>query len=215
MKLFCRVLPLPIVFLCLVSFMTVGAGIAKGQSITFSPAEKPIVIPGGFAPFGNIASDPAGNLFFPIDKGTNIMTVGKVSPTGVFTVSSPLPANHSVGYVKTDRSGNLYVVDESTNQVLRITPAGASTIVATDTVFNFNDDFAIDGTGNIYVVDPNNKQVLKFASAGGKSALPLSPGLLLVVSLWTEMRMSTYRTIPITGSLRSLLPLCYLWSKAV
>jgi len=171
MKLFCRVLPLPIVFLCLVSFMTAGARIAKGQSITFAPAEKPIVIPNGFPPSGNIASDPAGNLFFPIDKAGNITTVGKVSATGAFTVSSPLPAGHGVAYVKTDTSGNLYVVDRDTNQVLRITSAGASTIVATDTVFNFNDDFAVDGTGNIYVVDPNNKQVLKFASAGGKTAI--------------------------------------------
>ncbi len=171
MKLFKQFVPSLVSGLAVLFLAALTAGAALAQSITFSPAEKPVILPTGSGPFGNIASDPNGNLFFPIDKGGNITTVGKVSPTGVLTTSSPLPAGHFVGYVKTDASGNLYVVDANTNQVLRITPSGATTVVASDAVFNFANDFAVDGTGNIYVVDPNNKQVLKFTPAGVRTAI--------------------------------------------
>jgi len=83
MKLFPRVFPLPVVFLCLVSLMTTGVRVASGQSITFSPAEKTLLFPAGVGPFSSITSDGAGNLFFPLAVGGSRSTdVVKVSPAG-------------------------------------------------------------------------------------------------------------------------------------
>lgn len=182
MKLFCRIFSLPIVFLCLLSCMTAGVGTAAAQSITFAPAEKPITIPAGNPPFGNIASDSSGNLFFSIDKRGNLTTLGKVSANGVFTTSTPLPTGDAIGYVKTDASGNLYVVDDTTNKVFRITPSGTQTVAATDSVFNFVDDFAVDGAGNLYVAVPPSKEVFKFTPAGVKTifASGFAPGGIAV-----------------------------------
>lgn len=181
MKLFGRVVPSLVFFLCLLSFMTAGAGIAVAQSVTFAPAEKPIVFPANINPFGNIAVDPSGNLLFAIDEQASIVTLGKMSPSGVLTTSTPLPSGNFIGSVKTDASGNVYLADSTTGQLFRITPAGVLTVVASNNAF-FEGIFAVDGSGNIFVTDPGRTQVVKITSAGVTTTLAsgFAPGGIAV-----------------------------------
>lgn len=155
-----------------VALLALGAPFyAAAQSVTFAPAEKAIILPSNIGPFGNIAVDSAGNLFFPIINANSpfqLNTVGKLSASGVLTTSTPLPSGDSVAYVKIDSSGNLYVENNSTGQLVRITPAGASSVVATNNVF-FDNDFAADGSGNVYAINPSSSDVLKFTAAGASS----------------------------------------------
>jgi sugar lactone lactonase YvrE len=180
MKLFCRVLPLPIVFLYLVSLVAAGAGVAAAQSITFAPAEKPIALPSNVVPYFAIAADPMGNVYFPDELSPN---VDKVSTSGAFSVAEVSSGVRCVGDVKTDLSGNLYIADGCKSQLVKITPSGATSVVTsvngifigqrftTNLNENLLEDFAVDGAGNVYISDPPNLQVLKVAPSGAQTAI--------------------------------------------
>jgi sugar lactone lactonase YvrE len=77
-----------------------------------------------------------------------------------------------------DNNGNIYVTDQGTNQVSRITAQGVTSILAgsgnqgsTDGTgagasFNKPAGIAVDGNGNVYVADNGNNKIRKISSIG-------------------------------------------------
>lgn len=84
--------------------------------------------------------------------------------------------NHPSGITK-DGAGNLYVCDRDNHRILKITPAGVSSVFAGGTMgftngtgasAQFNQPYAItiDASGNLYVGDRINHAVRKITAAG-------------------------------------------------
>jgi len=84
--------------------------------------------------------------------------------------------NHPSGIVK-DASGNLYVCDRDNHRILKITPAGVTSVFAGGTMgfvngtgasAQFNQPYCItmDGAGNFYVGDRINHAIRKITAAG-------------------------------------------------
>lgn len=137
-----------------------------------------------YAPAG-LAIDASGNLFVA-DMGNNL--IRKITPTGVVTTFA---GSGSAGYTDatgTNASfsapsalafgtdGSLYVADNGTGLVRKITPGGVVTTLAgnhtqgyinavgTSASFNSPSGIAIDATGNIYVAEPQNRAIRKIAT---------------------------------------------------
>jgi len=141
-----------------------------------------------------VAVDPDGNVYIA-DGESN--TVDKVTPAGILTVitgagthspiSSPLPPGPAASYnnltpyaVATDSSGNLYIGDDSSNDVLKVTPAGTLSVyagdgtygaptsgaVATATSIGSPYGLAVDSSGNVFIADEGSELVEKVSPAG-------------------------------------------------
>jgi hypothetical protein len=141
-----------------------------------------------------VAVDSAGNVYIA-DGESN--TVDKVTPSGTLTVitgagthspiTSPLPPgpassfNNLVPYgLAVDSAGNLYIGDDSSYDVLRVTPAGILSVyagtgsygtptsgaVATSTPNGGPYGLAIDGAGNLYIADNGNELIEKVSPSG-------------------------------------------------
>ena len=141
-----------------------------------------------------VAVDSSGDVYIA-DGESN--TVDKVTPSGTLTVitgagthsptSSPLPPgpassfNNIVPYgLAVDSSGNLYFGDDSSYDVLKVTPAGTLSVyagdgsygtptsgaVATSTGIGGPYGVAVDGAGNVYIADNGNELVEKVSPAG-------------------------------------------------
>ena len=141
-----------------------------------------------------VAVDPDGNVYIA-DGESN--TVDKVTPSGTLTVitgagthsptSSPLPPGPASSFnnitpyaVATDSSGNLYIGDDSSYEILKVTPAGTlsdfagngtygaptSGAAATATSIGSPYGLAIDGSGNVYIADEGSELVEQVSPAG-------------------------------------------------
>ena len=117
--------------------------------------------------------------------GTTISTLlptntGGVVPAKNYGLSQPF-ANLSGSYaygVAIDGSGNTYVSDFYHHQILKITPAGVSSVLAgsgiagsangTGTAASFNNPWglALDSQGNLYVSDQSNQLIRKITPSG-------------------------------------------------
>jgi sugar lactone lactonase YvrE len=94
----------------------------------------------------------------------------------ISTISSGLTLPDDV---KTDAAGNVYVADNGTNQLIKITPGGVQSVVASGLnlgldieglTFNFR-DFVVDGSGNIFISDNPASQVVKVSPSGTRTVL--------------------------------------------
>lgn len=156
--------------------MASGNANGTGSAATFS------------APAG-VAIDSSGNLYVAEYSNNDIR---KITPAGVVTLFAGSPTGapgnangtgsaatfHNPTGVAVDAAGNVYVADESNNEIRMITPAGVVTTFAgsgtagnsdgtgTAATFNTPDGIAIDSTGNLWVTDSGNNEIRKITTPG-------------------------------------------------
>ncbi len=151
---------------------------------------------------GKMAVDATGTLYFT--DGVDHV-VRRITPDGTITTyagngqlstvannGNNGPATEAqlglvLGGLAFDSTGNLYVAEDVTNQIRKITPDGAITLVAgsgaagikngtaTSAQFSAPNALAVDSGGNLYVADANNGVVRKISPAGVVSTIAGTP----------------------------------------
>ena len=152
------------------------------------------------APAG-VAVDSSGNVYVA-EYGNN--DIRKITPDGVVTLfagstAGPTGMGHANGTgsaasfwnptgVAVDSAGNVYVADESNNEIRMITPAGAVTTFAGSTTagntngtgagasFSAPNGIAIDSSGNLWVTDSGNNEIREITTPGAVVTTPYGNG---------------------------------------
>jgi hypothetical protein len=103
---------------------------------------------------------------------TRLVSQGRVSTPAEDAISFPHPAD-----VATDASGNSYIADTYGNRILKVTPAGETTVVAgtgqsgaadggaSTATFSLPTGLAFDVHGTLYVADMGNRKIRKITLA--------------------------------------------------
>jgi sugar lactone lactonase YvrE len=170
-----------------------GSGTLGGSDGTGVSAE--------FGDPSGLALDGSGNLY--VADQNNAM-IRKITSAAVVTTLAGSLDNY--GYadgagsgakffgptgVAVDAAGNIYVADETNNDIRKITPGGVVTTLAGGTEgyadgtgaaaqFWSPSAIAVDGAGNLYVTDTYNQRIRKITPAGAVSTIagsgPTGPG---------------------------------------
>jgi len=151
---------------------------------------------------GKMAVDATGNLYFTdgIDS-----VIRRITPDGTITTfagngqlaTAPNNGNNGaatkaelglvLGGLTIDSAGNLYVAEDYTNQIRKITPDGVIVPVAgsgtpglvngaaLSAQFSGPEGIALDSGGNLYVADANNGVVRKISAGGIVSTIAGTP----------------------------------------
>jgi len=134
--------------------------------VTFTPAAPGVRSGGAFAYLSitdGSTTHPAPEYEVPLyGTGTSANPVfdGANLPYSVMQVSSSVLG--TVGQSVTDGAGYTYVAIPSQNEVLAISPGGASAVVNTGS-YTLSDPkgVAIDGLGDLFIADTGNNRILK------------------------------------------------------
>lgn len=165
----------------------VGSADGTGTAATFNRPE-------------GLAVDATGNVY--VADSLNC-TIRKISPTGVVTTlaGSPGLANRTDGTgsaarfgtpfgIAFDLSGNLIVVEGTTDAVRRVTTAGVVTTIAGNTATGYADGFgrnaqfflptgvAVNAAGEIFISDQNGTVIRKISPTGAVTTIAGTPGAL-------------------------------------
>ena len=141
-------------------------GVGQGSQIAFDPATSQTAA--SLASPNGVAMDAAGDLF--IVNTHDLVEVPANSGGNQNVLYSGLSEGTAVAV---DGAGNLIVADMGSTQVLKITPSGSASTVATG-VCPYG--IAVDGVGNIFIPDLCHNQVLEVLAASG-TQLSLGSGL--------------------------------------
>jgi sugar lactone lactonase YvrE len=147
-----------------------------------------------------IVADAAGNVFV---ADTNNSTIRKITATGVVTTFAGVAGqtgtadgtggsalfNYPFG-LAVDVAGNLYVADNGSSTIRKITTGGTVSTFAGSPGLSGSADgqgtgarldhpsaVSVDAAGNVYVIDTSNQTVRKITTGGSVSTLAGSPGL--------------------------------------
>jgi serine/threonine protein kinase, bacterial len=152
------------------------------------------------APAG-VAVDSSGNVYVAEYQNNDIR---KITPEGVVTLfagSSTAAQGNANGTgsaasfwnptgVAVDSAGNVYVADESNNEIRKITPAGAVSLFAGSATgvagnangtgqaasFSAPNGIAIDSSGNLWVTDSANNTIREITTPGAVVSTPYGSG---------------------------------------
>jgi gliding motility-associated-like protein len=84
----------------------------------------------------------------------------------------PLTSGFAISGVAVDNAGNIYVGDQTNNEVKKI-PAGGGVpvVIATFTNPGYPGGIGVDGLGNVYVADPGDETVVKIPPGGAQTVI--------------------------------------------
>jgi sugar lactone lactonase YvrE len=170
-----------------------------GTGATGAPTSGSATSSAVFAPTG-VALDSSGNVYISTNGMSfsgNQNYVLKVTPSGTLSIfagmgntGAPTPgaATSSDLYdpagIAVDPSGNLYIANFGSNEILKVTPGGTLSIFAgtgtqgassagpaTSSNLNGPNGVAVDSSGNVYIADTGNKKVEKVTTSGTLSTI--------------------------------------------
>ncbi|GIG53007.1 hypothetical protein Dsi01nite_110480 [Dactylosporangium siamense] len=192
--------------------------LAATIAVTAAPVVLPLPVSGaagsdpitqfatGFNTPNGVAVDSAGNVYVAdmfnhqvvrvTQAGVSTVIVGTGVAGSTFTGTGSTTKVNRPTAVAVDAADNVYVADYMNSKVLKVTPAGAVTVVAgtgtmgsttpgqpaTSADLNLPNALAVDGSGNLYIGDYGNNQVYRVSggtltlAAGNGAFTPAVPG---------------------------------------
>ncbi len=118
----------------------------------------------------SLAVDGAGDVFFSTSFEFRVY---EVTPAGVVSIV-PIAGLVNPQGVAVDGAGNLYVSDTGDGDVVKFSPTGNQTTLATG-FFGLN-GIAVDQAGDVFVADVGNNRVVEVPASGG-SQITVASGL--------------------------------------
>jgi sugar lactone lactonase YvrE len=127
--------------------------------------------------------DGAGNLYISdyqngrVVKVTNLVVAQKSSQSSsgigfVVTPGTYTFASDSLSGVAVDPQGAVYFADASGNRVVKVSSAGAaSLVVTTPLTLHSPQGVTVDGMGNLYIADAGNSRIVQVTTAGTASVV--------------------------------------------
>jgi sugar lactone lactonase YvrE len=150
---------------------------------------------------GQIAVDVSGNLL--VANGTSNVAYLYETAQGVFNLNAPTSLGTGLGKVTgvaADTSGNVYIVDQGNQRVVKETLSGTTytqSVILTGLVTPTQ--VAVDRHGNVYVADPGQNAVVSLPS-GSTTASTVGTGLLAPNGVAVDANSNVY--IADTGNSR-------------
>lgn len=151
-----------------VTFFPLAAGVRRGAVMLFDQSQNPLLM----VPLFGTGSAPLAAL----SPGA-----ASVISTGGIALSSPFQS-------AIDGSGNIYVGNYTSDQVVKIAAGGGSASVVNTGGITLNEatGVAVDGGGNLYIGDYGNSRIVMVTAAGAASVLTIS-GLAQAISYPTAL----------------------------
>ena len=117
--------------------------------------------------------DSQGNLY---QSNIAASRISKITPGGTVSLFTTTNITNPVG-VTVDENDNVYTTNcTSPGVIMKTTPAGISTIFASDILMSCPNGLTIDNDGTLYTSNFNNGRVIKITQAGVVSVLATLPG---------------------------------------
>jgi sugar lactone lactonase YvrE len=132
----------------------------------------------------DLSVDVDGNVYvadsgYFSSSGSSNGSIRKITPAGVVstvtTDCGPNPLNGPNG-VAVDSQNNLYIANTGSNEVCKLTPSGAASVLISSGLQEPR-GIAVDSSGNVYVADSFNEVVRKITQGSSVTMTTLAGGL--------------------------------------
>ena len=204
-----------------------NAHVGSGYSTDGAHANTRVInMPSGIAKDrnGNIYfSEQGNNLVRKVDKYTGALTTIAGNATAGYSgdgsAATAAKLNQPAG-VAVDRSGNVYIADQSNARIRKVSTTGVITTIAGTGTIGFTADggaatsaniamplsVAVDSSGNVYFAEQNNHRVRKVSTTGilstvagngsagfsGDGAAATAAGIAYPAGVWVDAAKNIY-----------------------